>query len=229
MPRAKPQVLYALRGTSLEEARANVQPNINRLLAAANCGRHQPRVETFRFEIDAHRVLLTYSRSGKMVVPFGWADWACTALINIDAKVRGSGAYHLRQCRFCSDWMLVARADRVIRNRRLCKTRYVRERKRISNDTLDRSVSRRPPRATRRRIAGPYFRCTVTCPGGEAVSASASMSVTRLIVGAGRRREQRPQSTSTTTSALHREPGPSRGFLRQTNRRKTLRHIDSCN
>lgn len=150
MPRPKPQVLYGLRGTSLEQARRDVQPNINRLLTAANFGRHRPRIETFRFELDAHRALLTYSRTGEMVVPAGWPNWAIVGLISIDSNVRGSSVYHLRQCRFCSDWMLVPRADREICNRPNCATIAATERKRASRDALDAMTGRKRRRRSRK-------------------------------------------------------------------------------
>lgn len=151
MPSPKPQVLYATRGTSLAQARADVQPDINRLLTASNYGRQQPRIETFRFEIDAHRALLAYCRTGEMIAPPGWPRWALIALVNIDSNVRRSAVYHLRQCRFCADWMLVKNAGREMCNRTACATEAARLRRRASREASDNQAGRTRRRRRSRR------------------------------------------------------------------------------
>ena len=77
MPRRKPQVVHALQGTPLAEARRTLRENINALLTAANRGQ-RPTDTSPRFEVVAHHVLLQLSQRQPFGF-YGWPEWAALA------------------------------------------------------------------------------------------------------------------------------------------------------
>ncbi len=104
MPRPIRQVVFAFPGTTLAEAKANLQPDINRLLTAARLG-----------NVEVDRVLLALSERQPFTF-HGWPKWAALALVNLRSNIR-SGDYHLLCCQHCANWMLVKNSGR-----RICPT-----------------------------------------------------------------------------------------------------------
>jgi len=128
MPRPKPQTLYGY--STLKEARASVQRDINALLTVANMHITEDP-DAKRLSPLAHRFLVFVSRTsvfGRDVCWWlpGWPEWAKHAAVNVWSNVQ-TDDYHLRRCRFCTLWMLDNDARRVICPRAECRAIYKHE------------------------------------------------------------------------------------------------------